>query len=364
MVGLLLFQSFKHQIHRVLELLVILSNLHGVQKLDQGGEVLLLHRCFVVDIADQGTVQKGFSLRPELVTGFAVALGVGDQGGHQLQNVLLTMNIGEGVIVHGLLEVDGVEDLDVIAALQQSVSALDDDAALGIGDNIAGVHLEQVGLQPEAGLTGARAADDQNILVSGVGGVLRSVGHHQMLCPGEDDIVLEFGISERLDVLGRTPAGRAVFHIVPILLGVLALQVNSKPHDAAAENTDQKISGMEAGHGIGERRGDGSKKAEELCREICTLGHSPRFSDVGCQQSNDEIRDVQNQKSFQLFLVHHRSRSCFFSRIFFGREATTALSFASCFRTLGRFSWVICFARCSLTMASRTSPSLAFTNTR
>ena len=40
------------------------------------------------------------------------------------------MDISERIIVHGLLEIDGVENLDVIAILQKSVSALNDDTAL------------------------------------------------------------------------------------------------------------------------------------------------------------------------------------------------------------------------------------------
>ena len=39
------------------------------------------------------------------------------------------MDIGEWIVVHRLSKVDGVENLDVIAMLQQSIAALDDNAA-------------------------------------------------------------------------------------------------------------------------------------------------------------------------------------------------------------------------------------------
>ena len=39
------------------------------------------------------------------------------------------MNISERIVVHTLVKVDGVENLDVIAMLQQSIAALDDNAA-------------------------------------------------------------------------------------------------------------------------------------------------------------------------------------------------------------------------------------------
>ena len=38
------------------------------------------------------------------------------------------MNIGEGIIVHGLGEIDRVEDLDLIPIVQQHFSALGHDA--------------------------------------------------------------------------------------------------------------------------------------------------------------------------------------------------------------------------------------------
>ena len=43
-VGLLCLQRVKHQVHGVLELLVILPDLHRVAELDEGGEILFLHR--------------------------------------------------------------------------------------------------------------------------------------------------------------------------------------------------------------------------------------------------------------------------------------------------------------------------------
>ena len=43
-VWLFRFQCIKHQVYRIFELLVILPDFHGVDELDEGGEVLLLHR--------------------------------------------------------------------------------------------------------------------------------------------------------------------------------------------------------------------------------------------------------------------------------------------------------------------------------
>ena len=124
MFRVLLFQVLEHDIYGILELFIILPDFHGVNELDQCSEVLFLNRRFVMDISDQRTVQQRFRFGPELIPGFAVALGVGNQGCHELQDVLLTVDIVERVIPHGLGEVHGVEDLDAISMLLQHVSAL------------------------------------------------------------------------------------------------------------------------------------------------------------------------------------------------------------------------------------------------
>ena len=42
----------------------------------------------------------------------------------------LCITVGEGIVVHGLFEVDGIEDIDAVAFFKQQLSALHDDAAL------------------------------------------------------------------------------------------------------------------------------------------------------------------------------------------------------------------------------------------
>ena len=54
---------------------------------------------------------------PEVVARLAVTFGIGDQAVYQLENVLLCVDIGERVVVHGLFEVDGVEEFDSILLL-------------------------------------------------------------------------------------------------------------------------------------------------------------------------------------------------------------------------------------------------------
>ena len=84
-----------------------------------------------MDIADQGAVQQRFCLCPELVTGFSIAFGIGNQGSDQLQNILFGVDIRKGIVVHGLFEVDGVEDFDAVLVPQECIAALDYDTSLG-----------------------------------------------------------------------------------------------------------------------------------------------------------------------------------------------------------------------------------------
>ena len=82
--------------------------------------------------------QRTSHTHPEIVTGFALALGVGDQRRDQLQNVLFRVDVGERVVVHGLLEVQGIENLDLIPVLLQRMAAGNHDVPFGIGDDEAG----------------------------------------------------------------------------------------------------------------------------------------------------------------------------------------------------------------------------------
>lgn len=110
----------------------------------------------------------------------------------------------------GLLEVDGVHDLDAVALAPQHFPALNDDAALGVCDHERtgvglAVTLHQVRLEPEAGLTAATPADDKEILIPGRLGVLGAVVHGDLLSLRQNGVILENRVHKGLDVLGRAP---------------------------------------------------------------------------------------------------------------------------------------------------------------
>ena len=51
---------------------------------------------------------------------------------NEFQNVLFAVDIGEGIIVHGLFEVDGVPDFQLLTVFQKCVPALDRDTTFGL----------------------------------------------------------------------------------------------------------------------------------------------------------------------------------------------------------------------------------------
>ena len=128
-----------------------------------------------MDIANQGTVQKRFSLSPKLITRFSVSFRVGDEGRNQLQNILFAVNVGEGVIVHRLLEVDSVEDFDFIVVAFKQLANLADNRAFRVGYDIGAVHLHKIGFKEEPRLTGTGTTDDKHVFVSCVLGVFGAV---------------------------------------------------------------------------------------------------------------------------------------------------------------------------------------------
>ena len=105
------------------------------------------------------------------------------------------MDISEGVIVHALFEVDRIEDLDVISTSFQQFACFQNDCTLGIShDNgisfafsvlgcLRWQALHDVRLDEESGFTAAGTADDDDVLVSAIGGTgTASAVHGQAFC--------------------------------------------------------------------------------------------------------------------------------------------------------------------------------------
>ena len=96
--------------------------LPAVEHFKECSEVLLILRCFVMDISDQRRVQQRLRFGPELITGFAIAFGVGNQCGHELQDILLGMNVRERIVMLRLFEIDRIKNLNSIVCLYKRIS--------------------------------------------------------------------------------------------------------------------------------------------------------------------------------------------------------------------------------------------------
>ena len=79
--------------------------------------------------------------------------------------------------------------------------------ALGVRYDIADLlgHLHQVGLDVKSGLTAAAAADHNDVFVPSILRMLWSTTHHQPFALCEDDVVLEYRVNKRFDVLLVAP---------------------------------------------------------------------------------------------------------------------------------------------------------------
>ena len=136
MVRLFLLQILKHQIHRVLEILIVLTDLHCIDEFDERGKVLFRFRCLIVDIADEGTVEKCLRFVPERISALAVTLGVCHKRRCQLQDILFAVQIGKRVIVHGLVEIDRVENLDPVICMHKCMTNLEQGRTFRVSEHI------------------------------------------------------------------------------------------------------------------------------------------------------------------------------------------------------------------------------------
>ena len=65
--------------------------------------------------------------------------------------------------------------------------------------------MQEIRLDPEAGLAAAGTAYDQDVFIPGRLGLLGAAGHGETLGLGQDDVVLKLWSHVRLNVLGIAP---------------------------------------------------------------------------------------------------------------------------------------------------------------
>mgnify|MGYP002109329490 CR=1 FL=1 len=126
------------------------------------------------------------------------------------------------------------------------------------------MHLHQIGFDEKAGFAAAGAAYHQHVFVPRRLGVFGTVGHHEPLGLGENDVVLKLRIDVRGDILGLAPTGRAVFQIFAEFLCVLALDVHDKTNEQGGRNAHAQVDGVEAGQRRPERGGKALHEVQRI----------------------------------------------------------------------------------------------------
>ena len=130
-----------------MKLLVILSNLHGIDELNECRKVLFLlwrlimdianegtvEQCLIMNVATERTVEQRRCLVPERISSLTFSPGICHQGCGQLQDVLFRVDIGKRVIVHRLFEVDGIEESDAVFCLNKGIPHLKKRCAFRVG---------------------------------------------------------------------------------------------------------------------------------------------------------------------------------------------------------------------------------------
>ena len=109
MLRFLPFQFLKQLIHRIFKFFIIFPGFRCVDQFQERRKVLFFLRSFIINVADQRTIQKPLSFHPKILRRFfAFPFGIGNNGIHQLQNVFLTADIHEGIVMHTFFKIDGI----------------------------------------------------------------------------------------------------------------------------------------------------------------------------------------------------------------------------------------------------------------
>ena len=165
-------------------------------------------------------------------------------------------------------------------------------AALRVHHHIRGMGLKELRGQPEPCLARAGRADDAGVQVAGVGGYLRAGVHGKKLRPGENNIVLKFGVYKRLYILLCSPAGGAVLRIPPEFLCLLDFGLYQQIHPSRTGEAHQQVNATQSRPVGFKGFGEGVEHPHELCPEVCAGGDPVGRPDFGEKPEHKEVRQV------------------------------------------------------------------------
>ena len=168
---------------------------------------------------------------------------------------------------------------------------------------LAGMALHKIRLDEKARLAAAGAAYHQHIFVSGRSGVFGAVIHGQTFRLGEENILGEYRVDIGRDVFLRSPAGRSVLLVFPILFRVPALDVDDTAKDTGNNDSHAQIEGMKAGRWTGKSNCQCAKQAQHFFRCIRSFGQSPGKAQLRGKKRHKQIGNA-GKDDFPGFRLH------------------------------------------------------------
>ena len=241
--------------------------------------------------------------------------------------------------MHRLLEIDRVQDFDFVPGIREHLSAFNDDRTFRVSTDIADLfgHLHQIGLYEKPCLAAARAADHNDILVSGILRMLWSAAHHQPFRLGKQHIILEYRVNKRFNVLGIAPPGRAVFLSLTILLCVLPLKVDHGFQCCCTDQTHQQVERMDTWQITLVGQTEVHKKNHQPVHDGIAITVSVQPCGFLHHVKGDNVRKIQQDQLFHICRLH-LSADC--RRCFLAPCRSTCLvggGFTRTFALCGRF---------------------------
>ena len=246
----------------------------------------------------------------------------------------------ERIVSHGFFEVDGVQDFDLIPGIREHLSAFNNDRAFRVSTDVADLfgHLHQVGLDVKSGLTAATATDHNDVFVPSILRMLWSTTHHQPFGLCEDDVVLEYRVNKRLDVLLVAPPGRAVFLALPILLCILPFEVDHGLQHRCTYQTHHQVEQMKTGQDTFVGQSKVHKENHEPVHHGIAIAMTVEPCGFLHHVKGDDVRKIQQDQLFHICCLRHPAYLC--SQFF--APCRTARLVGRCFaRQAGRFFQIL-----------------------
>ena len=168
------------------------------------------------------------------------------------------------------------------------------------------MHLHEIGFDEKPCFAAAGTADHQHVFIAGVGGILGAAIQHEPFALGENDVILRLWIHIGRNILPGAPAGRAVFHILAELLGVLTSDIDHQPHERHTHKANQIIK-TSTGQDMGKGKIKSGAEPQQLFRGIRSRCKPDGLSQLGEGKQKNEIRQIGQQVFLQLVRGTHSS---------------------------------------------------------